>query len=52
MASLLRAASMATGFFCLEVFTEFEMFPDILLLVESPEIRPGGRPSSSPVKKG
>jgi len=44
---------MVTGFFCLEIFTVFEVVPDILLLVESPEIRPGGgRPSSSPVKKG
>jgi len=52
MASLLNAASVVTGFFCLEIFTEFGTVPDILLLVESPEIRPGGRPSSSPVKKG
>lgn len=50
MASLLRAASVVTGFFCFEMFTEFGMGPVILRLVESPETRPGGRPSSSPVR--
>lgn len=45
IASLLTA-SLGTGFFCFEIFTEFEIGPDILRLEESNETKPGGRPSS------
>lgn len=48
--SLLTAASLEVGFLCFDIFTEFKMGPDIRRLEESPETKPGGRPSSLPAK--
>lgn len=51
IASLLTAESLMTGFFCFEKLVEFKMGPDILRREESTETRPGGRPSSPPVRR-
>lgn len=48
-ASLAVEESLATGFFCFKKFPEFKIGPDTLRREVSVEVKPTGRPSSSPI---